>query len=630
MFAPMIEGPETSREAFSMFGGYNKNLTITEGEWNDENNLSSMFFPLMAPMRDSWILYNKVTPIDVDEDEDPQSITRVPVGITAVNSMTYGYSVISVDSDGVVYIGNIPVGPAESEDVIHVDPTTPKQYVLMGSYLVVFPDNVYFNINDISDQGYLFVSSSIKNLTGYPCHKDGTIISTYTTSTTAPANPSDGDIWLDTSSEKHEYKQWYASSSMWLSMPDVYVRLEDNTPHSLNIFTVDYKEGDGITLDIPSITQTSQSLIDQVAALNGSNIIEKVAPLYIVVTGIVDAQFTSDGTNTCHFERKVPSMDYVIECQNRLWGCKYGTVDGEHINELYCSKLGDFRNWEVYEGVSTDSWRASVGLPGPWTGAAVYDGRPTFFKKDCIYKIYISGTGAHQIATTEGPGVREGCWQSLAICGSVLFYVSNSGVMAYTGTTPLRVSDNVDTDKAYNAVATVWRKYYILTFFPEFNKALTFTYDTELKVWHRITIPFPISYVNPSGDFLTWQDSEGNVWNNDPTGKTISSLETGTSFNGDWYAVSGVIGLDYTDNKYLSRFEFRINLFKGAWCELFIEYDSDGQWHSKGRLYRSGLQSFILPVVPRRCDHCRIKFVGHGDFRMYSISKVLEVGSDVV
>ena len=624
MFAPIVEGPEATREMMSMFGGYNKNLRITEGEWQDENNLSTMFYPLLAPIRDSWTLLEH-------EPTGQGALPPIaPVGITAVNSMTYGYSVIcvrTVGSKGVIYIGNTATtNPSTDPDGITVDPTTPKQYVLMGSYLVVFPDAVYFNINTPTDQGHLNENISSFSITGYPCDIDGNVLTGYTESPTAPASPSDGDVWLDTSGEKHEYKKWYASSSMWLTQ-DVYVKIVYNDTSVFTYLDNIFNEGDGVTLSIGAISETDPSLVQQVQDLNGSHVIQKIGHDYIVVIGIVDDEWNSTAKMT--ISRKAPAMDYVIECNNRLWGCKYGTVDGEHINEIYCSKLGDFRNWEVYEGLSTDSWRASIGLPGPWTGAVAYDGRPTFFKKDCIYKIYVSSSGAHQIATSEGPGVREGCWQSVAIVGSVLFYMSDSGVQAYTGTNPTRVSDNINTDKAYGAIATVWRKYYVVTFYPTIGTFETYTYDTELRVWHKISLQHPISYVKPSNDFITWQDALGNILNNDPTGNTISSVATGTSFNGDWFAESGVIGLDYPDNKYLSRFDFRINLFKGAWVELFIQYDSDGKWLSKGRLYKPGLQSFILPVIPRRCDHCRFKLVGHGDFRLYSIAKLLEMGSDV-
>ena len=74
-------------------------------------------------------------------------------------------------------------------------------------------------------------------------------------------------------------------------------------------------------------------------------------------------------------------MDFVIESGNRLWGCRYGkALNGETVNEIYASKLGDFRNWYCFAGISTDSYTASVGTDGAFTGAVTYMGRPIFFK----------------------------------------------------------------------------------------------------------------------------------------------------------------------------------------------------------------------------------------------------------
>ena len=61
MFAPMVQGPETSRDMITTFGGYNHNLRIADGlptsqwgstppmEWYDEENLCTDQYPVMSP-----------------------------------------------------------------------------------------------------------------------------------------------------------------------------------------------------------------------------------------------------------------------------------------------------------------------------------------------------------------------------------------------------------------------------------------------------------------------------------------------------------------------------------------------------------------------------------------------------
>lgn len=156
-----------------------------------------------------------------------------------------------------------------------------------------------------------------------------------------------------------------------------------------------FQAGDGVEID---------GCADE--RMNGSFLLERAESGAIVVPGILTQ--TVSQTETLTVSRSVPEMDYVIECGNRLWGCKYGLVDGETVNEIYASKLGDFKNWNCFAGLSTDSYAAARGSDGPFTGAADYLGSPIFFKEDCLERVYPSASGAHQIVTTRCSGVRPG------------------------------------------------------------------------------------------------------------------------------------------------------------------------------------------------------------------------------
>ena len=67
----------------------------------------------------------------------------------------------------------------------------------------------------------------------------------------------------------------------------------------------------------------------------------------------------------------MPELDFLCENENRLWGCKGDTI--------YASKLGDPFNWNVFDGVSTDSYAVDVGSAGDFTGCFAYRGYPVFF-----------------------------------------------------------------------------------------------------------------------------------------------------------------------------------------------------------------------------------------------------------
>jgi hypothetical protein len=147
----------------------------------------------------------------------------------------------------------------------------------------------------------------------------------------------------------------------------------------------------------------------------------------ITIPGIYKGSVTSFPNMTVTVERKVPDMAFITECNNRLWGC---STDG---HEIYCCKLGDVKNWNCFRGTSTDSWAATVGSDGKWTGAITYLGYPMFFKEDGLIKISVSGSGAHQTKETVCRGVQSGSDRSLAIINETLFYKSRSAICAYDG-----------------------------------------------------------------------------------------------------------------------------------------------------------------------------------------------------
>ena len=79
----------------------------------------------------------------------------------------------------------------------------------------------------------------------------------------------------------------------------------------------------------------------------------------------------------------------------------------------------------------------------------------------------------------------------------------------------------------------------------------------------------------------------------------------------------------------MSRFNLRLSLEEGARVEVYVMYDSSGEWIRQGSIQMRGTRTVTLPVRPRRCDHLRIRLQGRGELRLYSLAKILTIGSDV-
>ena len=487
----------------------------------------------------------------------------------------------------------------------------------MGAYICVFPDKKYINTQKLSDYGDMGASWSYQGAVTYTmCHQDGTYYTSVVKQATAPTNPNNGDIWIDTS-DGDTVKEYSVYQETWVVVETVYTRLDFLT---MGQVATAFKEYDGVNI--------SGAYYDD---LNGSKIVYAVGgdPVtsydYIVLIGIQDTQFIQTNANIS-ISRDVPDMDFVCEAQNRLWGCFYGNDGTQNINEVYCCALGDFRNWEQYLGVSTDSWRASRGSDGPWTGCINYLGTPTFFKENVIHPISVSSVGAHQIGDIPARGVQKGSHKSLAIVNETLYYKSRTGVVAYQGGMPADVSQALGEEKYYKAVAGVFGQRYYISMQDAYNAWHFFCFDAGKGLWmHEDELH--VECFAQVGDELYALVNNGITAINGTDGVLEGSFEWSAT-TGIMHYVQTVKGYGAQPVRYTSRYQIQLNMSRESEMKMYIEYDSSGLWNYAGDVHLPTTGTVTIPLRPRRCDHLRLMFVGRGDVRIYSIARILERGSD--
>ena len=62
---------------------------------------------------------------------------------------------------------------------------------------------------------------------------------------------------------------------------------------------------------------------------------------------------------------------------------------------------------------------------------------------------------------------------------------------------------------------------------------------------------------------------------------------------------------------------------------IYLRYDSSGDWIESGTVQLSGAGTVTVPIRPRRCDHLQLRLVGRGEAKIFALTKVLELGSDM-
>lgn len=576
---PQLPVSPQSKDVTDTFYGYNHKLKIGAGEFFHTENLSTRDFPMLATRKRRGMVRKLSKPQGLLAKGG--KLAWVDDGVlyydgeaTPINALTYGY----------------------------------KQLVNMGAYICVFPDKAYYNTANPSDSGYMEANLTLPSsgVTYTPCTIAGAEYEDIQTE--KPDQPANGAYWHD--KENNSLKQYSAAQQDWVTIATVYTKV------TFGNYTGDLTEKlrnyDGVTIDGAAYD-----------VLNGSKILYAVGPKSIVVVGLIDSETQSiEPADKITIKRSVPKLDFVCECQNRLWGCYSGADEtGKMLNEIYCCSLGDPRNWRQYQGLSTDSWTASVGSDGVWTGAINFLGYPTFFKENTIHRVTVSATGAHSIYETPARGVQEGSGKSLAILNEELLYKSRADVCAYQGGFPTGISAALGDQRFKDAVAGSFGSWYCISMLDEDKHWNLFCYNMSNSLWMREDDMHALDIVSAS-DSLYALDDHGVIW--DLLGND-GELETEIH----WAAQSGILYYQMPNKKYTSRYNVMLTATKGSKVRAFIRYDSDGIWRFHGEISFSGLNSITFPIRPRRCNHMELRLEGDGDVKIYSISRILEEGSDV-
>ena len=584
-FYPTLTEPEQTQLTTQVFVGYDHNIRARDGAFYNMENMSGRSYPLITTRQGR---------------KDYKKGINNPAGLIAKDQLYWV-------ENGKFYAGGLEVNGFTLT-------SGPKQLVSMGAYIVIWPDKKFINTQNLTDYGSIDNTVTLddgETVKIEPAMQDGTAYD-LTKATLSPAKPegkANGDLWIDTSGQTHILKRYNEASDEWVQIPTVYLKI------SADGINAGFKAGDGVTLS--GLAGGEDTIAEQVAALNADTMLHDVGDGYIVIVGMVDQVVSFEAENV-KVERKCPDMDYICESNNRLWGCYYGMIGGKPVNEIYASKLGDFCNWRTYAGLSTDSYAVSVGTDGVFTGAVNYQGYPMFFKETCIHKVYGTSPASYQMQTSLCRGVEKGSAASLCQVGEVLYYKGRTEVLAFDGSVPQNIGQALGDVRYTDGVGGALGSLYYLSMLGPDGKSNLFAYDTEKAMWYRENSERPSVFAQLDDDLYYM------------TRDAIKTVSGGT-YASTWFLDTAVMGYEYPEQKYLSRWLIRAAAEAGQAVRVFFQYDSSGEWEPAGEIVGQGMaSSFLVPVIPRRCDHMQLRLEGNGEFKLFSLSRVLEKGGDPI
>ena len=145
--------------------------------------------------------------------------------------------------------------------------------------------------------------------------------------------------------------------------------------------------------------------------------------------------------------------------------------------------------------------------------------------------------------------------------------------------------------------------------------------DTERGIWHRQDDSRAMAFAELNGEMYM-------LLTNGALYALYGSAGEMEKEDVTWYAETAPMGYEYPEQKYLSRFLLRMKLGENADCTVLIQYDGDGVWHHKGTVRgKDKVKSYLIPILPRRCEYMKLRLEGHGEIHLYGIGRELALGS---
>lgn len=569
-----VRVPMNSRKRKSeqiVFGGYSHTVQAQEGSIWDQRNISGRDFPYLRPIR-----------------------TR-PVWETACNHGIFAHNALGwVNGTELWYDGHL-VGHVQDND---------KQFAVMGNRIVIWPDKAVLNAS-YKRLGVYGSVSALRQAVPHPKEFDA-----YGIGHAAPYDlyAWDGKDWKFYAKELEPMERIRSFTGVQFRSGTYHgVKADSNTMvFRENVEKLGFKEGDAVTIEgcskhpennktaiIREIEGTEIRFYEWAFKLDGD-------------TGNV--AYTEPGTIT--LSRKVPELDVICACDNRLWGAKDDTI--------YASKLGDPMNFNVFDGLTTDSWFQATGTAGAFTGCIPYLGQPIFFKENFIFKIYGANAENFQPSRSATMGVKRGAANSLAIAGETLYYLGTNGLVAYNGGIPQSAAEPFGTVRYRAATAGSDGRRLYLSMEQETGEREVFCLDTATGLLCK----------EDDTKILNWCCYDGRLYGRRTDGRAeIFNQDEGEC--PDSMVEFGDITEGTMDRKGIIRLQMRVLMQEQATLTISIQYDSDGQWRPIRTLTATRKMSFYFPVRIARCDHWRLRLEGTGYWELQQMGKEFFIGSGV-
>lgn len=568
MLPSLTKQEQLVKQQVVQFAGYDHNAVPRDGYLYDMKNLSGDLYPVLSPRRGRTLV---------------RAIAK-PNGLFAAGRLCW------VDGTEFFYDGVKKGTVADGK----------KSFARLGAWVLIFPDKAYYNTATDTFGALEARWSGTATITSHTYDAEG--------------------------ASAEEVYQGNAITTTGAAFP--------------------FEAGEAVFLTGSGAAENNRSAVIREVLEGGKKLV------------FSNNTFTEHATQALTLERRVPDMDFFCENENRLWGCRG--------NEIYASALGNPFRWNNYEGLATDSYAVTVGSEGDFTGACSFLGYAMFFKPDMIHKVYGGKPSNFQAMASAVSGVAAGGGESMAVAGEMLFYLCRTGVTSYSGGIPVSVAAPFGPVRFDEAVGgSDGRNYYVSL--REGEAWSLFAYDTRTGLWHK----------EDGTHALGFACQDGVLYLLDAADNGLYAIGTGGYEGIEWVAETGDFTDAGPDKAGVGKLLLRLEADQGSRVKVEVQFDSDGVWRPVKELAngeapnareqgaKAGAEAeaqgppparrawvspqsedlgpvaegerrdstrkrtYLLPIIPRRCDHYRLRLSGTGGCRVFSLTRQFYRGSEL-
>ena len=549
--------PSSRIRSATAFGGINRANGTPLGEWDKLNGFDLTAYPALRTCL-------------------PYARNRLPAGITGY-TFRNGNIVYTV-SDG-IYVGGEKTaikGLASGE----------KTLVSLGAYILILPDEALVNL--ATDPISVSFPTS-HELTGGVLYE-------YNQNQTHPTVAIFKRLYVDVKKDSEELSHYSEGDQVRVSY--TYGGKKKTLTAKIDSIAEEKYTADGcvsINLDTTMYSDT----------------------YYFYTEGRRMENFRVPRITGASISRLMPKMDFIVEYNNRLWGCS------SENHEIYCSRLGSAVDWGTYDGISTDAWTATVGTDGDFTGACVYNGCILFFKENCVHSVYGTKASNFTITTYTVRGVQKGSSKSLCISEGLLYYKAPEGIFCFNGSASSRADMKLSCDITQTACGTADDRYIVMLM----SDGTAYYYDKLHSVWYTRYLADAISAHNIGGKLYAVTKSDDGTMEQVlltgadsmalRDGKTTFEAVTGELCRGELMSTSSytrkamhtvirklTMSLEEWHQKGVSAVNFALAVqYDGGDWQTVYSYDGTEE-ASDGNVVT------LVPIIPMRCQRLRIKISG--------------------